>query len=96
MTEPGKSWDTTPMKGWKAAVDKWDWEPWETNGTQIGYVKSGNCLRCGHLIAIYQHFYRGITVVPVSAVCNCEYPHTDRPPDKGQGCGQHAAIEPKQ
>lgn len=99
-TAPRKAWDPSPYKGWKETVENWPWTEWnEGSGAQEGWKKAGDCIACGHRMAVYQEIVYSIEPdrepTPVDAGCNCQHPHAGRPDDdRFRGCGQTAQISP--
>ena len=82
-------WDEATSQEWADAVKGWDWAP----GPNESYIMEGPCPRCKH--PMYKKLAGGMTFVtapePVNVLCNCSYPHKDRPEDR-TGCGQSTKV----
>lgn len=91
MTKAREYERTTPQS-WIDDVASWPWQEWTINGTLVGWVKTGECPRCRHPIAVYQEIVYGVLPSLVVATCNCEEAHPGRPADLKQGCGQHGRV----
>jgi hypothetical protein len=92
---PDMPYETKLQDGWADKVAALDWAPWTRGPVQLGWVASGPCPRCGHLLAVYQR--RVLGALPsddavVKAACNCTESHPGRPESRVQGCGQEARI----
>ena len=92
---PDVPYETKLQDGWVEKVAALDWVPWKRDQVQLGWVASGPCPRCGHLLAIYQRRVLGALLSDddvVKAACNCTESHSGRPEGRVQGCGQEARI----
>jgi hypothetical protein len=88
------AYDPTPDPAFARDVTRFPWVAWVQSGVQIGWVASGECPHCGHLIAVYRRRVRGVRPTStISATCNCVQPHGGRPEGVKQGCGQSAVLD---